>query len=142
MLPPLAGVWGMPPDVLRTVVGYDPECPEKNRAEARSIMEKLGYGPDKRLNIKIATRNIAVYRDPGGLILIDQLKAIYIDGELDTIETAELVFQSRTARTTTSGLILTGSGVDDPDQQFYENYACGSERNYTWLLQSRAAEAV
>jgi peptide/nickel transport system substrate-binding protein len=25
----------------------------------------------------------------------------------------------------------TGSGVDDPDAQFYENYACGSERNYT-----------
>jgi peptide/nickel transport system substrate-binding protein len=21
--------------------------------------------------------------------------------------------------------------VDDPDQQFYENYACGSERNYS-----------
>src|SRR5580693_6318167 len=29
------------------------------------------------------------------------------------------------------GLNLTGSGVDDPDQQFFENYACGSERNYT-----------
>jgi peptide/nickel transport system substrate-binding protein len=27
------------------------------------------------------------------------------------------------------GLNITGSGVDDPDQQFYENYACGSERN-------------
>ena len=25
----------------------------------------------------------------------------------------------------------TGSGVDDPDQQFYENYACGSARNYS-----------
>ncbi len=25
----------------------------------------------------------------------------------------------------------TGSGVDDPDQQFYENYACGSPRNYS-----------
>ena len=25
----------------------------------------------------------------------------------------------------------TGSGVDDPDQQFYENYACGSDRNYS-----------
>jgi hypothetical protein len=24
-----------------------------------------------------------------------------------------------------------GSGVDDPDQQFFENYGCGSERNYT-----------
>src|SRR5438477_897843 len=78
MLPLPAGVWGMPPDVLKTVVGYDPDV-EKNRAEARSIMEKLGYGPDKRLNMKIATRNIAVYRDPA-VILIDQLKAIYIDG--------------------------------------------------------------
>ena len=26
---------------------------------------------------------------------------------------------------------VTGSGVDDPDQQFYENYACGSARNYS-----------
>jgi peptide/nickel transport system substrate-binding protein len=25
----------------------------------------------------------------------------------------------------------TGSGVDDPDQQFFENYACGSPRNYS-----------
>jgi peptide/nickel transport system substrate-binding protein len=29
------------------------------------------------------------------------------------------------------GLNLTGSSVDDPDQNFYENYGCGSERNYT-----------
>jgi peptide/nickel transport system substrate-binding protein len=29
------------------------------------------------------------------------------------------------------GLNLTGSAVDDPDQNFSENYACGSERNYT-----------
>ncbi len=28
------------------------------------------------------------------------------------------------------GLNLTGAGVDDPDAQFYENYACGSDRNY------------
>ena len=28
-------------------------------------------------------------------------------------------------------LNATGSGVDDPDQQFYENYACGSARNYS-----------
>ena len=25
---------------------------------------------------------------------------------------------------------LTGNGIDDPDQAFYENYACGSESNY------------
>jgi ABC-type transport system substrate-binding protein len=29
------------------------------------------------------------------------------------------------------GAGLTGGGVDDPDQQFYENYACGAARNYT-----------
>jgi peptide/nickel transport system substrate-binding protein len=28
-------------------------------------------------------------------------------------------------------LNLTGSSLDDPDQNFYENYACGSLRNYT-----------
>jgi peptide/nickel transport system substrate-binding protein len=36
----------------------------KNRAEAREIMQRLGYGPDKRLMIKVATRNILTYRDP------------------------------------------------------------------------------
>ena len=30
-----------------------------------------------------------------------------------------------------SALNLTGNAVDDPDQTFYENYACKSERNYT-----------
>ena len=50
-------------------------------------MEKLGYGPDKRVAIKVATRNIPTYRDPS-VILIDQLKEVRIDGELDTIETA------------------------------------------------------
>ena len=29
------------------------------------------------------------------------------------------------------GLNLTGNAVDDPDQTFYENYACKSERNYS-----------
>jgi ABC-type transport system substrate-binding protein len=46
MLPPPAGVWGMPPDILTTIPGHGPELP-KNRAEARAIMERLGYGPDK-----------------------------------------------------------------------------------------------
>ena len=39
------------------------------------MMEKLGYGPDKRLKIKVSTRNIAEFRDPA-VILIDQLKQI------------------------------------------------------------------
>ena len=31
----------------------------------------------------------------------------------------------------TIGISGSEAGVDDPDQQFYENYVCGAERNYT-----------
>jgi peptide/nickel transport system substrate-binding protein len=31
----------------------------------------------------------------------------------------------------TVAMSLSGSAVDDPDTQFYENYSCGSSRNYT-----------
>ena len=128
MLPPPAGVWGMPPDILATIPGYGPDV-ANNRAEAREIMQRLGYGPDKRLAIKVAARNIAGYRDPA-IMLIDQLKEIGIDGELDPIETANW-FPKLARKDYQIGLNNTGSGVDDPDQQFFENYGCGSERNYT-----------
>jgi peptide/nickel transport system substrate-binding protein len=47
MQPPPDGIWGLPADKLAELPGYDPEV-AKNRAEARAIMEKLGYGPNKR----------------------------------------------------------------------------------------------
>jgi len=128
MLPPPAGVWGMPADILATIPGYGPDI-AKNRAAAREIMTKLGYGPDKRLAINVSARNIPAYRDPA-IILIDQLKEIWIDGELDAVETANW-FPKLARKDYQIGLNNTGSGVDDPDQQFFENYGCGSERNYT-----------
>jgi peptide/nickel transport system substrate-binding protein len=127
MLPPPEGVWGMPPDILKTLPGYDPDV-QKNRAEARQIMEKLGYGPDNRLKIKVSARNIPITRDPA-VILIDQLKEIYIDGELELIETANW-YPKVMRKDYTIGLNLTSKSVDDPDQNFYENYACGAEGNY------------
>jgi peptide/nickel transport system substrate-binding protein len=128
MLPPPEGVWGMPADMVKTIPGYGPDV-AANRAEARKLMEKAGYGPNKRLPLKISTRNIAQYRDPA-VILIDQLKDIYIDGELEVVETSN--WFSKVARKDYSiGLNLTGNAVDDPDQAFYENFACNSERNYT-----------
>jgi peptide/nickel transport system substrate-binding protein len=128
MEPAPSGVWGMPADILATVPGYDPDI-AKNRAAARDIMTKLGYGADKHLAIKVAARNIPTYRDPA-VILIDQLKEIWIDAELDAIETANW-FPKLARKDYQIGVNNTGSAVDDPDQQFFENYACGSERNYT-----------
>ena len=128
MQPLPEGVWGMPLDVIKMLPGYDPDL-QKNRSEARGMMQKLGYGPDKRLALKVITRNIPPYRDPA-VILIDQLKEVFIDGELEIVETASW-FPKVMRKDYKIGLNLTGGGVDDPDQQFYENYACGSPRNYT-----------
>ncbi|HEX3954531.1 MAG TPA: ABC transporter substrate-binding protein [Stellaceae bacterium] len=128
LLPPPEGVWGLTQEMLATVPGYGPDV-AKNREDARAIMRQLGYGPDKRLSLNVATRNVANYRD-AAVILIDQLKQIYIDGQLDTIETANW-HAKITRKDYAIALNATGSAVDDPDQQFYENYACGSDRNYT-----------
>ncbi len=128
MQSPPPGLWGLPPDILETLPGYGPDVAE-SRAEARKLMQKHGYGPDKHLAIKVSTRNIAQYRDPA-VILIDQLKQIYIDGELEVVETANW-FPKIARKDFMLAANLTGSGVDDPDAYFYEHYACGSERNYT-----------
>jgi peptide/nickel transport system substrate-binding protein len=55
MMPPPAGSWGMPSEILQTLQGYGPDV-QKNRAEARQIMQKLGYGADKRLAVTVTTR--------------------------------------------------------------------------------------
>ncbi|HEY1796631.1 MAG TPA: ABC transporter substrate-binding protein [Stellaceae bacterium] len=128
MLPPPEGLWGMPEEMLRTIPGYDPDV-KKNRDAAREIMKKLGYGPDKNLELKVSTRNVPTFRDPA-VIMIDQLKEIYIDAVLDAVETANW-FPKIVRKDYSIAINNTGSGVDDPDQQFYENYACGSQRNYS-----------
>src|SRR5262249_29983719 len=74
MMPAPEGIWGMPPEMLRALPGYDPDV-QKNRAEARTLMEKLGYRRDKRLQVKIVTRDLPDFRD-NAVILIDQLKEI------------------------------------------------------------------
>ncbi len=128
MLPAPGGLWAMPKDMLESIPGYGPDI-NANREEARKLMQKAGYGPDKHLAVKVSTRNLAVYRDPA-VILIDQLKSIYIDAELDVVETANW-FPKVARKDYALGLNLTGNAVDDPDQSFYENYSCHSERNYT-----------
>lgn len=128
MLPLPEGLWGMPPEVMKTMTGYGGDI-EKNRAEARKIMESLGYSASNPLKVKVSTRDIAIYRDPG-VILIDQLKQIYVEGELEVVDTT--IWHAKAARKDyTIGMNLTGMSVDDPDPVFYENYACKSERNYT-----------
>jgi peptide/nickel transport system substrate-binding protein len=127
LLAPPEGIWGMPADLMQKLPGYDPDV-ARNRTEARKIMETSGYGAGNRLKLKVSTRNIPPYRDPA-VILIDQLKKIYIDAELEPLDTTAWYPRVR-RKDYTIGANLTGNGIDDPDQAFYENYACGSESNY------------
>ena len=130
MLPAPEGVWGMPAEMMRALPGYDPDV-AKSRATAREAMQKLGYGPDHHLPVKITTRNLAIYRDPAA-ILIDQMKNIWIDGEIELVETAQ--FLPRLIRSDfTMAQSVLGNALDDPDQIFYENYICDSNRNYSHI---------
>ena len=139
MMPPPSGLWGMPPELLTTLPGYDPDV-EKSRTEARNLMEKLGYGPDKRLAVTVSTRNLAPYRDPA-VILIDQLKHIYIDGVLDPVDTTQW-YPRLMRKDYTVGVNITETAVDDPDPAFYENYVCGAMRNYTGYCNAEVDKMV
>jgi peptide/nickel transport system substrate-binding protein len=139
MMPPPAGTWGMPPEVLQTLPGYGADV-QKNRAEARQIMQKLGYGPDKRLPVTVTTRNVSAYRDPS-VLLIDQLKEIYMDGTLNAIDTTQW-YPTVMRKDYAVGLTVSENGLDDPDQQFYENFVCGAERNYTGYCSKEVDELV
>ena len=65
MQPPPGGQWGMPLEMLEKLPGYGPDV-AANRDKAREIMKKLGYGPDKRMNIKVSYSGRSALSRPGG----------------------------------------------------------------------------
>jgi peptide/nickel transport system substrate-binding protein len=124
--PPPNGLWGMPREEINKLPGYDPDT-EKRRAEGRAIMQKLGYGPDNPLKIKVTTRDWSIYRDPA-VLLIDQFKQIYIDGELELIDTAQY-FPKIYRKNFTVAVNLQTSGPD-PDPIVGSFYGCGASLNW------------
>jgi peptide/nickel transport system substrate-binding protein len=126
MQPPPEGLWGMPPEVLKTLPGYDPDV-QKNRTEARRIMEKFGHGPDNRLKVKVSVRDLPFFRDPA-VLMIDQLREVYIDGELEMIDTANWL--PKVMRKDYTVGFSPVAGGPDPDNNLYLNYGCGGALNY------------
>ena len=64
------------------------------------------------------------------MVLIDQLKKIHIEGELDVLDTTQW-YAKLVRKDYTIGFNIMGVSVDDPDGNLVENYSCKSERNYT-----------
>jgi peptide/nickel transport system substrate-binding protein len=128
MMPPPEGRWGMPYESLVKLPGYGTDVAAQ-QAQARKIMEGLGYGPGHRLKVKVSTRDFATYRDPA-VIFVDQLNRVHFDAELEVIESS--IWHNRlTKKDYTVALNTSGVGIDDPDAVLKGAYACNSEANYT-----------
>jgi len=120
------GVWGLLEKDLAQLPGYGGAA--EGRATARKLLAEAGFGPANPLKLEVVTRAIAIYLDFSAFVMSD-LKQVGIDATLKQIDTAQW-HPMVTRREFTMGTNLTGLGVDDPDANFYENYACGSPRNY------------
>jgi peptide/nickel transport system substrate-binding protein len=129
------GVWGVLDKDMAAMPGYGKAADEK--ARAKKLMAEVGVSPDKPVKVEIVTRAIAVYVDMASFI-INELKQIGIEASLKQIETAQWHAMA-TRGEYQIGANLTGVGIDDPDANYYENFACNSPRNYTFYCNEAVA---
>ena len=72
-----------------------------------------------------------LFERDGVTVIVDDVSLELLNGaELDFVDTA-LWYPKMARRDYTVGAVPMESGVDDPDQMYYENYVCGAARNYT-----------
>jgi peptide/nickel transport system substrate-binding protein len=127
MQAPPQGKWGIPEAELKKLFSYGD--PEKQRAEAIAIMGKLGYGPNNRLKVKVATRDFNNFRDPA-VILVDQLNKIHFDATLDVVESSQW-YNRLFTKNYQVALNLAGAGIDDPDGVLKMGFLCKSPANFS-----------
>ncbi len=98
--------------------------------KARKLLAEAGFTPQKPLRVEMVTRAIAVYVDMASFV-INELKQVGIEATLKQIETAQWHAMA------TRGDYQIGRQSDGarrpttPTPTYYENYACGSPRNYS-----------
>ncbi|HEV8440852.1 MAG TPA: ABC transporter substrate-binding protein [Methylomirabilota bacterium] len=127
MLPKPYGVWGMVEKDLLALPGYGKA--DEMKARAKKLLAEAGFTHDKPLKVEMATRAIAIYVDMASFV-INELKQVGVEATLKQVETAQW-HPMATRGDYQIGANLTGLGTEDPDANFYENYACGSPRNYS-----------
>jgi peptide/nickel transport system substrate-binding protein len=120
------GVWGLLDRDLGQLPGYGGAA--AGRAQAKKLLAEAGFGPSNPLKVELVTRAIAIYLDFAGFVVSD-LRQVGVEATLKQIDTAQW-HPMVTRREFQIGANLTGLGVDDPDANFYENFSCGSPRNY------------
>ena len=126
-MPKPFGSWALPDKELRTLPGYRGSAVDK--AEAKRLLAAAGYGPGKPLRLEMVTRTSPIYLDLASFV-VDQLRQVGIDVQLKQLDTTAW-FPLLARRDYVIGANLTAPGIDDPDVYLYENYRCGTSRNYT-----------
>jgi peptide/nickel transport system substrate-binding protein len=127
LMPPPFGLWGLPDKELRKLAGYRGSAADK--AEARQLLATAGFGPGKPLRVELVTRTLPIYIDLASFVA-DQLRQVGIEAAVKQIDTAQY-FPMLARREYQIGANLTAGTFDDPDALFFENYKCGTARNYT-----------
>ena len=126
MAPPPHGVWGLAQADLAGWPGYGRA--EDDKATARRLLTEAGYDPSRPLRVEMVTRNIPGYLDLSAFV-IDELRKVGVEATLRPVESGQLSsLLSRGEFQMASN--LTGLAPDDPDANLYENFGCGSPRNY------------
>src|SRR5207248_3074512 len=110
--------------------GWNKTNAENARSGApKLILAEAGFTASNPLKIVVATRALAIYVDTASW-MVDQLEQVGVQATLEQIETG--VWHPKMTRLEYQvALNLTGVGVDDPDAQLFENYHCGSQRNFS-----------
>jgi peptide/nickel transport system substrate-binding protein len=127
LLPRPAGVWGLAAGDVAKLPGMGDQA--KQKAEARKLLADAGFGPGNPLKFTVSTRALPIYVDTASW-MVDQMQQIGVEATLEQIETG--VWHPKMTRLEYQvALNLTGVGVDDPDAQLFENYRCGSQRNFS-----------
>lgn len=127
LMPKPHGVWGLLDKDLKLLPGYRGSAQDK--AEARKLLAQAGYGSGKPLKVEMVTRAIAIYMDLASFV-VDQLHQVGVEAQLKPMETGAY-FPALARRDYQIGANLTAGSFDDPDALLFENYKCGSPRNYT-----------
>ena len=138
MAPKPWAAWGLGDKELLALPGYGKAAEDK--AKAKKLMAEAGFSPEKPVRVEMVTRGLQIYIDMASFV-INELKQVGIEASLKQIETAQ--WHAMAVRGEYQiGANLTGLGADDPDGNFYENYACNSPRNYTHYCSEQVMKMI
>jgi peptide/nickel transport system substrate-binding protein len=132
------GAWGLLEPDMQALPGYGKPSDEK--ATARKLLGEVGFSPQNPLRVEMVTRNLSIYVTMASFV-VNELKQVGIEATLKQIETAQW-HPMGTRGEFQIAANLTGNGADDPDANFYENFGCGSPRNYSFYCNEQVMKQI